>query len=265
MRDWAPRHQGGWIRMRNSLRDRVALVTGAGSGLGRAAALAFARAGARVVVSDVDPENGAETVRMMPASSTFIQADVSDTSQVRHLIRQAVDLHGRLDCAFNNAGIEGAIARFHEYPDTVWDRIVQVNLKGTWLCMKYELRQMLKQGNGAIVNTSSTAGHVGSRGRMSAYIASKHGVLGLTRTAAVEYGANGIRVNALCPGAVQTPMTERLLGADDERAQRMAQFIPMARFGTPDEIAEAAVWLCSDAASYVNGLALPIDGGYLAH
>ena len=131
--------------------------------------------------------------------------------------------------------------------------------------MKYELRQMLKQGKGAIVNTSSTAGHVGSRGRMSAYIASKHGVLGLTRTAAVEYGAQGIRVNALCPGAIRTPMTDRLLGADPERAERMAQFIPMARFGTPDEVAEAAVWLCSDAAAYVNGLALPIDGGYLAH
>ena len=251
--------------MKNSLRDRVALVTGAGSGIGRAAALAFARAGASVVVSDVDPDKGAETVRMMPAASTFVQADVSVTSQVKCLIRQAVDLHGRLDCAFNNAGIEGAIARFHEYPDTVWDRIIRVNLKGTWLCMKYELRQMLKQGKGAIVNTSSTAGHVGSRGRMSAYIASKHGVLGLTRTAAVEYGAKGIRVNALCPGAVRTPMTERLLGADDDRAERMAQFIPMARFGTPDEIAKAAVWLCSDAASYVNGLALPIDGGYLAH
>jgi NAD(P)-dependent dehydrogenase (short-subunit alcohol dehydrogenase family) len=251
--------------MKNSLRDRVALVTGGGSGIGRAAALAFARAGARVVVSDVDPEKGDETVQMMPASSTFIQADVSVTSQVKDLIRQAVEFHGKLDCAFNNAGIEGAIARLHEYPDTAWDRIIQVNLKGTWLCMKYELRQMLKLEKGAIVNTSSTAGHVGSRGRMSAYIASKHGVLGLTRTAAVEYGAKGIRVNALCPGAVRTPMTERLLGADPERSERMAQFIPMARFGTPDEVAEAAVWLCSDAASYVNGLALPIDGGYLAH
>ena len=251
--------------MKNSLRDRVALVTGGGSGIGRAAALAFARAGARVVVSDVDPGKGAETVQMMPTPATFIQADISVTSQVEHLIRKAVDFYGRLDCGFNNAAIEGAIARLHEYPDTVWDRIIQVNLKGTWLCMKYELRQMLKQGKGAIVNTSSTAGLVGSRGGMSAYIASKHGVLGLTRTAAVEYGAKGIRVNALCPGAVQTPMTERLLGADPERAERMAQFIPMARFGTPDEVAEAAVWLCSDAASYVNGLALPIDGGYLAH
>lgn len=251
--------------MENSLRDRVALVTGGGSGIGRAAALAFARAGASVVVSDIDPEKGAETVRMMPASSTFIQADISVRTQVEHLIRHAVDLCGKLDCAFNNAGIEGAVARFHKYPDTVWDRIIQVNLKGTWLCMKYELRQMLKQGKGAIVNTSSTAGHVGSRGRMSAYIASKHGVLGLTRTAAVEYGAKGIRVNALCPGAVQTPMTERLLGADDERLERLAQWTPMGRFGTPEEIADAAVWLCSDAASYVNGLALPIDGGYLAH
>ena len=251
--------------MKNSLRDRVALVTGAGSGIGRAAALAFARTGARVVVSDVDPEKGAETMRMMPASSTFIPADVSVRPEVEHLIGRAVDLYGRLDCAFNNAAVEGAIARMHQYPDQVWDRIIGVNLKGTWLCMKYELRQMLKQEKGAIVNTSSTAGHVGSRGRMSAYIASKHGVLGLTRTAAVEYGAQGIRVNALCPGAIRTPMTDRLLGADPERAERMAQFIPMARFGTPDEVAEAAVWLCSDAAAYVNGLALPIDGGYLAH
>ncbi len=251
--------------MENSLRDRVALVTGGGSGIGRAAALAFARAGARVVVSDVDPEKGAETVRMMPASSTFIPADVSLRPEVEQLIGRTVDLCGRLDCAFNNAAVEGAIARMHEYPDEVWDRLIGVNLKGTWLCMKYELRQMLKQGKGAIVNTSSTAGHVGSRGRMSAYIASKHGVLGLTRTAAVEYGAQGIRVNALCPGAIRTPMTDRLLGADPERAERMAQFIPMARFGTPDEVAEAAVWLCSDAAAYVNGLALPIDGGYLAH
>ena len=251
--------------MMNSLRDRVALVTGGGSGIGRAAALAFARAGARVVVSDVDPEKGVETVRMMPAPSTFIPADVSLRPEVEQLIGRAVDLYGRLDCAFNNAAVEGAIARMHEYPDEVWDRLIGVNLKGTWLCMKYELRQMLKQGKGAIVNTSSTAGHVGSRGRMSAYIASKHGVLGLTRTAAVEYGAQGIRVNALCPGAIRTPMTDRLLGADPERAERMAQFIPMARFGTPDEVAEAAVWLCSDDAAYVNGLALPIDGGYLAH
>ena len=251
--------------MKTSLRDRVALVTGGGSGIGRAAALAFARAGARVVVSDVDPEKGAETVRMMPAATTFIPADVSVRPEVEQLIGRAVALYGRLDCAFNNAAVEGAIARMHEYPDQVWDRIIGVNLKGTWLCMKYELRQMLKQGKGAIVNTSSTAGHVGSRGRMSAYIASKHGVLGLTRTAAVEYGAQGIRVNALCPGAIRTPMTDRLLGADPERAERMAQFIPMARFGTPEEVAEAAVWLCSDAAAYVNGLALPIDGGYLAH
>ena len=171
---------------------------------------------------------------------------------------------GGFDCAHNNAAIEGQPALLHEYREDVWDRVMSVNLKGLWLCMKFEIVRMLELGGGAIVNTASTAGLVGSRGRLGAYSVSKHGVICLTRTAAREYASQGIRVNAVCPGAIETPMAERLLGDDLEARASLAAAHPPGRFGTPEEVAEAAVWLCSNAASFVTGHALPIDGGYLA-
>ena len=253
--------------MLKALNDRVALVTGAASGIGRAASLAFAREGARVVVSDVDVPGGEETVariRVGGGEAVFIRADVSVGSEVESLVDQTVDAYGRLDCAHNNAAIEGQPALLHEYPEDVWDRVMNVNLKGLWLCMKFEIVSMLELGGGAIVNTASTAGMAGSRGRLGAYLVSKHGVICLTRTAAREYASQAIRVNAVCPGAIETPMAERLLRDDLAARESLARAHPLGRFGTPEEVAEAVVWLCSDAASFITGHALPVDGGYLA-
>ena len=242
-------------------------MTGAASGIGRAASLAFAREGARVVASDVDLPGGEETVariKLGGGEAVFIRADVSLVAEVESLVGQTVDTYGQLDCAHNNAAIEGQRALLHEYSEEVWDRVMSVNLKGLWLCMKFEILRMLELGGGAIVNTASTAGLVGSRGRLGAYSVSKHGVVCLTRTAAREYAPQGIRVNAVCPGAIETPMAKRLLGDDVEVRESLAAAHPLGRFGTPEEVAEAVVWLCSDAASFVTGHALPVDGGYLA-
>jgi NAD(P)-dependent dehydrogenase (short-subunit alcohol dehydrogenase family) len=246
------------------LEGKVALVTGGGSGIGRAAAEAFARAGARVVVVDVDVAAAAATVATLPGAHLALACDVARATDVDGVVRQAVERFGRLDCAFNNAGIEGGPpgTRLHEYAEDVWDRVVDVDLKGVWLSMKYEIAAMLAQGGGAIVNTSSIAGLVG--GGNTAYVASKHGVMGLTRRAAVEYGRHGIRVNAVCPGSIRTPMLERLFRAAPEREARLAEDAPLGRLGRPEEIAAAVVWLCSDDASFVTGHGLVIDGGFLA-
>jgi NAD(P)-dependent dehydrogenase (short-subunit alcohol dehydrogenase family) len=246
------------------LEGKIALVTGGGSGIGRAAAVAFAREGARVVVADVDGASANVTTALLPADSLGVTCDVSHSGEVEAVVQRVVDQFGRLDCAFNNAGIEGGppATRLHEYAEDVWDRVIDVDLKGVWLCMKYELAAMLGQSSGAIVNTSSIAGLVG--GGNTAYVASKHGVLGLTRRAALEYGRHGIRVNAVCPGSIRTPMLERLLQAVPEREARLTNEAPLGRLGRPEEIAEAVVWLCSDAASFVTGHGLVIDGGYLA-
>jgi len=255
--------------MTESLGGKVALVTGGGSGIGRATALAFARAGAKVVVSDVNAGGGEATVdhvKQVGGQATFVAADVTQAGEVAALVARTVEICGRLDYAFNNAGISSAAlvpdgTPIHDYPEEAWDRLIDINLKGVWLCMKYELPQMLRQGGGAIVNAASIMGLVG--GANFAYNASKHGVVGLTKSAALFYAAQSIRVNAVCPGYVRTPMTERIW-SDPERAREIAARHPMGRFGTAEEVAETVVWLCSDAASFVTGVALPVDGGYVA-
>ena len=252
--------------MAGLLEGKVALVTGGASGIGRATALAFAREGAKVVIADVAVEDGEETVRMIEESggkAIFVETDVSQSDQVEALINKAVETYGRLDCAFNNAGIEGEQALTPDCTEENWDRVININLKGVWLGMKYEIPQMLKQGGGAIVNMSSVAGLVGFPSS-PAYVASKHGILGLTKTAALEYATEGIRVNAVCPGVIRTPMVERATGGDPEVEAQFAAMEPVGRMGKPEEVAEAVVWLCSDAASFVTGHSMVVDGGLVA-
>ncbi len=253
--------------MPNTLQDKITLVTGAGSGIGRATSLVLAREGATVVVADVNAEGGEETlsaIKDMGGDGMFVHADVSQAADVEAMVGAVVKAYGRLDCAYNNAGIEGYIGgRLHEYPEDTWDRIIDINVKGVWLCLKYEIPQMLKQGGGAIVNTASAAGLVGSR-QMSAYVASKHAVVGLTKSAALEYARDGIRVNAVCPGIIDTPMMDRLVEGREDYAATIPMRQPIGRKGTPEEIAEAVAWLCSDAASLVTGLAMAVDGAFTA-
>lgn len=253
--------------MNLTLNDKVAMVTGGGSGIGRAAALAFADAGATVVVADIDVEGGNKTIDAIERAgghSVFFQADVSQASDVEALVNKTVDEYGRLDCSFNNAGIEGAVGtRLADYREEDWDKLIDINLKGVWLCMKYQLARMVEQGSGAIVNNASIAGLVGGTFG-SAYYASKHGVIGLTKAAAIEYGGCGIRVNAVCPGVIQTEMADRLLRGDKPRESAITALHPLGRLGSPEEVAQAVVWLSSDAASFVTGQAIAVDGGYVA-
>ena len=256
--------------MAGRLDQKVALVTGGASGIGRAAALAFAREGARVVVSDVTVVGGEETVQMIQAAggtAMFVKADVSQGNEVERMVKLAVETYGRLDCAFNNAGIQGDLAQTAECSEENWQRIIAINLTGVWLCMKHAIPFMVQRGSGAIVNTASNFGLVGSNG-MPAYAASKHGVLGLTKTAALEYAKAGVRINAVCPGPTQTPLVDNVLRQQPQRADQIVAAIlarePVGRMGRPEEIAEAVVWLCSEAASFVTGIALAVDGGYVA-
>ena len=252
--------------MAGRVEGKVALVTGGASGIGRATALTFAREGAKLVIADLNEDGGQQTVHMITekgGEAIFVRIDVSQAVEVQALISQAVSTYGRLDCAHNNAGISGGgRALTAEYSEDTWHQVIAVNLTGVWFCMRYEIPQMLQQGSGAIVNTASVAGLIGARG-LAAYVASKHGVVGLTKTAALEYAQQGIRVNCVCPGVIQTPMTERGL-SDPERRARIIASEPMGRVGTPEEIAEAVIWLCSDAASFVTGHTMTIDGGYVA-
>jgi len=243
---------------------KVALVTGAGSGIGRASAIAFARAGARVIVSDIARTGGEETVGMIAATggeATFVQTDVTRATDVAALVARAVETYGRLDCAHNNAGII-TLGNIIDCTENDWDRVMNINLKGVWLSLKYEIPQMIAQGSGAIVNTASIAGIIGTGGAV-AYGASKHGVVSLTKSAARTYASAGIRVNAVCPGYIDTPMAdfifERVPGMEKQITAQHA----VGRLGTPEEIAAAVLWLCSDAASFVTGHPMVVDGGYL--
>ncbi len=227
---------------------KVALVTGGSSGIGRAAAEAFAREGAGTVVADVNVGAGQETVKRIHAAggtATFVQCDVSDARDVANMVRQARSEYGRLDCAFNNAGIEGELANTVDCTEENWDRTLGVNLRGVWLCMKYEIPAMLEHGGGSIVNCASVAGLVGFR-NLPAYCASKGGVVELTRATALEYSDAGIRVNAICPGVIRTPMVERVTAGNPEVEAEYTALEPIGRMGEPEEIADAALWLCSD-------------------
>lgn len=249
------------------LKGKVALVTGGGSGIGRATALAFAREGAKVAIADRAVEGGQETsyqIQKAQGEAIFIQADVAKPCEVKAMVKKVIAVYGSLDCAVNNAGIEGEMTSMAACTEENWDRVININLKGVWLCMKYEIPYLRERGGGSIVNMASIAGLRSGLQRFSSYVASKHGVIGLTKAAAVEYARTGIRINAVCPGFIQTPMVE---GESQRNAQLetiIKDFVPAARFGTPQEIAEAVIWLSSTAASFVNGHALVVDGGFLA-
>ncbi|MFN8245892.1 MAG: SDR family oxidoreductase [Ferruginibacter sp.] len=245
---------------------KVAIITGASFGIGRATAIAFAQRGAKLVLADwkEDPEQQTmKQVKALGADAMFVRCDVSKASDVQNLMDSCIKTYGRLDYAFNNAGIEGAQAITHECSEENWDNTIAVDLKGIWLCMKYEIPQMLKQPGSAIVNCSSVAGLVGFAG-LPAYVASKHAVLGLTKTAALEYATQGLRVNAVCPGVIHTAMIDRITGNDEKVEKQFTELEPVGRMGTPQEIAEAVVWLCSGASSFATGVALPVDGGFVA-
>jgi len=252
--------------MTGQCQDKIALVTGGASGIGRASAIALANEGARVMVADLALEGCQETVDMITAAGGEAAAqtcDVANESAVEALVAHTVKTYGRVDLAFNNAGVGGTMAKTHEYPSDNWDQVLAINLTGVWYCMKYELRQMLAQGGGAIVNTASVAGLIAMSGA-PAYVAAKHGVVGLTKSAALEYAKSNIRVNAVCPGGVLTNMTET---ADKEMPgflDKMAKHEPMGRLADPKEIASAVVWLCSEGASFMTGHALAVDGGFVA-
>lgn len=249
------------------MKNKVALVTGAATGIGRETAIAFARKGAKTVIADINGEElekTAELVKKEKGKVLSVHTDISQENDVRELIDKATNHFGRLDLACNNAGIEGVMKPTAEYPTDVWDRVMNINLRGQWLCMKYEIPAMLEHGGGSIVNISSILGVVGFA-EAPAYTAAKHGLLGLTKAAALEYSGKGIRINALCPAFIETPMLERAgISTDEDTRNNVVALHPIGRLGKSREVADAIVWLSSDEASFVTGQSLMVDGGYTA-
>jgi len=252
--------------MITELHGKVGLITGGTSGIGRDTAVLFAKSGAKVVVAGRREPEGKETIDMVRAAGgdgLFVKTDVSRAADVASLVQQTIAKYGRLDVAFNNAGIEGNWLPIVDQPEEDWDRTIDINLKGTWLCLKYEIQQMLRQGgSGAIVNMASVAGLMGAAAAAT-YVASKHGVIGLTKSAALETARSGIRVNVVCPAVIETPMGNRIFGEGPMHDFALGHH-PIGRFGKPLEIAEAVVWMCSDRASFMTGQSLVLDGGFLA-
>jgi NAD(P)-dependent dehydrogenase (short-subunit alcohol dehydrogenase family) len=252
--------------MNISFENKVALVTGAGSGLGLATVKAFAEAGAAVVLADWNEgaaQSGAKELANKGYKTLAILCDVSVDAQVEAMVKQTVATFGRLDAAYNNAGVQNVLAETADSTREDYDRVMAINLRGVWSCMKFELQQMRKQGSGTIVNCSSLGGLVGGSER-GIYHAAKHGVLGFTKSAALEYAARGIRINAVCPGLIHTPMSEQMIASGQADALKaMEKSIPMGRVGHPEEIANAVLWLCSDAASYMTGQSISVDGGFI--
>lgn len=248
--------------MEQHFKGKVAIVTGGAFGIGRSTAIAFAKQGAKVVIADLQQDdNTLQTIRENGGDAIFVTCDVSNESDIQHLIAQTIFHFGRLDIAFNNAGIEGTPAPLTECSNEIWDRTININLKGVWFGMKYQIPEMLKVGGGVIVNNASIAGLVGFGG-LPAYVASKHGVVGLTKNAALDFAKQNIRVNAVCPGVIHTPMIDRFSGGDTKVLEQFAAAEPIGRLGQPEEIAETVIFLCSDAASFITGQAIAVDGGW---
>lgn len=250
--------------MEQTFKDKVALITGGSFGIGKATAIAFAGRGASVVVVDwVEDKETIETIQRAGGEAIFLKADMSKEEDIKMMVDKTIEKYGKLDYAFNNAGVEGLTAVTHECTNENWNHVLSINLTGVWLCMKYQIPHMLKQGKGAIVNNASIAGLVGFPG-IPAYVASKHAIVGLTKNAALEYGKMGIRVNVVCPGVIKTPMIDRFTGKSKEVEKQFESMEPIGRLGEPEEVADAVLWLCSDASSFVTGHSLAVDGGWVA-
>ena len=250
--------------METIFKGKVAIVTGGTSGIGKATAIAFAEKGATVVIVDwIENEETLNLIKASGGEAIFVKCDVSKATEVKAMVEKTIAAFGRIDYAFNNAGIEGTNAKTADCTEENWDKTIGVNLKGIWLCMKYEIPEILKQGKGVIINCASVAGLIGFGG-LPAYVASKHGIIGLTKTTALEYAKQGLRVNAVCPGVIQTPMIDRITGKIKETIEEFKGLEPIGRFGLPEEIANAVLWMCSDEASFVTGHAMVVDGGFVA-